>query len=98
MLIVTVDFATLPADRDFALATLRAEAPIVRALAGNLGYLVHLDPDDDGGLRLTHHWTDTASLAAYRASPAFKAVGQALFPRMVGQPVVTMYEATPHMS
>lgn len=98
MLIVTVDFTTLPEDREFALATLRAEAPIVRALKGNLGYKLHLDPDVPGGLRLTHHWTDAPSFAAYRATPGFRSVGEALFPKMVGKPATAVYEATLQMT
>jgi quinol monooxygenase YgiN len=94
MLIVTVDFATLPADRPYALATLQEEGAIVRALWGNLGYTVHLDPENAGGLRLTHHWNDATSFAAYRATPGFKAVGNLLFPKMVGKPVTAVYEAT----
>jgi quinol monooxygenase YgiN len=98
MLIVNVDFATLPTDRPFALATLQEEAAIVRALWGNLGYHVHLCPEDAGGLRLTHHWNDAASFAAYRATPGFKAVGDLLFPKMVGKPTTVIYEATPAMT
>ncbi len=94
MLIVTVDFATLPADRPHALAALQEEGAIVRALWGNRGYSVRLDPEDAGGLRLTHHWNDAASFAAYRATPGFKAVGEMLFPKMVGKPVTAVYEAT----
>lgn len=94
MLIVTVDFATLAADRPFALATLHQEGSIVRALWGNLGYTVHLDPDNAGGIRLTHHWNDAASFAAYRATPGFKTVGEVLFPKMVGKPTTAVYEAT----
>jgi quinol monooxygenase YgiN len=98
MLIVTVDFTTLPEDREFALATLQAEALIVRALKGNLGYRVHVDPDDAGGLRLTHHWTDAPSFAAYRTTSGFRSVGEALFPKMVGKPVTAVYEATSDMT
>ncbi len=94
MLIVTVDFATLPSDRPFALGTLLTEAPIVRALPGNLGYHVHLDPENAGGLRLTHHWNDAASFAAYRATAGFGAVGDILFPKMVGKPATAVFEAT----
>jgi quinol monooxygenase YgiN len=94
MLIVIVDFATLPADRPYALAALREEGAVVRALWGNLGYTVHLDPEDDGALRLTHHWNDAASFAAYRSTPGFKAVGEMLFPKMVGKPVTAVFEAT----
>ena len=85
---------TLPANRPFALTTLQEEAPIVRALSGNLGYTLHLDPENAGGLRLTHQWNDAASFAAYRATPGFKAVGDELFPMMVGKPVTAVFEAT----
>ncbi len=94
MLIAIIDFATTPADRDAAILVLQAEAPIVRALPGNLDYSVHLDPENAGGIHLMHEWSDAASFAAYRESDGFKAVGAMLFPKMVGKPSTRVFDAT----
>lgn len=93
MLIVTVAFTTLPENRTRAVGALLSEAPIVRALAGNLGYAVGLDAETPGGVHLTHRWTDAAAFAAYRASDGFAAVGAAVFPLMTGKPVSEVFEA-----
>lgn len=95
MLIVAVAFATTPETRAQAVAALLAEALIVRALPGNLGYALGLDAETPGGVQLTHRWTDAAALAAYRASAGFAAVGAAVFPLMTGKPVSEVFEAAP---
>jgi quinol monooxygenase YgiN len=93
MLIVIVDFAVSAANAASAQATLAAEAPIVRALWGNLGYSFWADPSQPGAFRLMHEWADAANLDAYRATPAFKAVGAVLFPLMVGAPSSRVFAA-----
>jgi quinol monooxygenase YgiN len=95
MLIVIVDFAVAPADAALARSTLDAEAPIVRALAGNLGYSAWTDPRQTGAFRLMHEWTDASSLAAYRASDGFKTAGGVLFPLMTGTPSSRVFDADP---
>ncbi len=98
MLIVIVDFAVAPANTALAQITLDAEAPIVRALPGNLGYSVWTDPHHSGAFRLMHEWSDTASFAAYRASDGFKTVGAVLFPLMTGTPSSRVFDADPMVS
>lgn len=94
MILVLVDFAVAPHDRDHALATLRAEAVTVRAMPGNLGYHLRTDPRADGAMTLIHEWTDADAFAAYRASDTFRTVGAALFPRMTGTPSTRIFAAT----
>jgi len=94
MLFVIVDFAVAPENASLAISTLGAEAPIARALPGNLGYSVWVDPDEAGKMRLMHEWSDAASFDAYKASPAFKSAGSVLFPLMVGKPVSRAFQAS----
>lgn len=94
MLVVHVDFAVAPQNRPFAISTLREEAPIVRAMTGNLGYSVAVDPVDAGRVLLIHEWEGENALAAYRASETFRSVGAALFPHMVGKPSTRIFAAT----
>jgi quinol monooxygenase YgiN len=98
MLIVIVDFAVAPGDAALAQGALDGDAPIVRALPGNLGYSVWTDPHQPGCFRLMHEWTDDASFAAYRASEGFKAVGAVLFPLMTGTPTSRVFDAAPKAS
>lgn len=86
MLIVIVDFTVAGHNIGLTQATLDNEAPIARALHGNLGYSVWADPKTPGAFRLMHEWSDAASFEAYKATPAFKAVGGVLFPVMTGTP------------
>jgi quinol monooxygenase YgiN len=95
MLIVIVDFAVAPGNAALAQGTLDGEAPIVRALPGNLGYSAWADPDQPGAFRLMHEWTDDASFAAYRASDGFKAAGTVLLPLMTGTPTSRVFDAAP---
>ncbi len=94
MLIVIVDFVVLPENLGLALATLKAEAPIARALPGNLGYAIRTDPDHAGAVRLMHEWSDAASFAANKATPTFKTAGAVLFPLIMGKPSSRTFEAT----
>ncbi len=94
MLIVIVDFTVAPENVGLALSTLGREAPITRALPGNLGYSIWMDPDHPGKLRLMHEWTDTPSFDAYKVSAAFKSAGTVLFPLMIGKPVSRAFEAS----
>jgi quinol monooxygenase YgiN len=94
MLIVIVDFTVAPENEGLAQTTLGIEAPIARALAGNLGYSVWTDPDHPGKLRLMHEWTDTPSFDAYKVSAAFKSAGAVLFPLMIGKPLSRAFEAS----
>lgn len=93
MLIVQVDFQTAPKDHDLTLATLRAERPIVTAMAGNIGYTILTHPGTEGKMTLIHHWDSAEALAAYRSSEGLKSVGAVLFPLMVGQPETRVYDA-----
>ena len=93
MLIVIVDFAVAPENAGLAQTTLGTEAPIARALPGNLGYSVWMDPDHPGKLRLIHEWANTTSFEAYKASAVFKSAGAILFPLMVGKPTTRAFEA-----
>ena len=95
MLIIIVDFAVTPADAPLAQTTLDAEAPIVRALAGNLGYSMWTHPHQTGSFRLMHEWSDAASFDAYRASDGFRSVGAVLFPLMTGTPSSRVFVADP---
>lgn len=94
MQIVIVDFSVTPENMRLAQATLADEAPIVRAMPGNLGYSVWCDPDIAGKLRLMHEWSNTANFEAYKATPVFKAVGAVLFPMMTGKPSSRLFEAS----
>ena len=87
MLIAIVDFTVAPENRAAALATLLAEAPAVRSMAGNIGFQTYLDPVNGEALRIVHEWQDQASFEAYTASEAFKRSGQVLRPMMTGAPV-----------
>ncbi len=93
MLIAIIDFAVAPANAARAQATLDAEAPIVRALWGNLDYAIWTDPQQTGSFRLMHEWSDAASFDAYRATDGFKAVGALLFPLMTGTPTSRVFDA-----
>ena len=95
MLIVHVHFAVAPENRPAALATLKSESTKVRAMPGNLGYDLWIDPDNAGCISFIHEWTAAEALNAYRASDLFKAVGAELFPKMVGKPVTRVFSATP---
>jgi quinol monooxygenase YgiN len=92
MLIVIVDFTVAVENVGLTQRTLDGEAPIVRALPGNLGYSVWVDPHEPGKLRLMHEWADVESFDAYKATAAFKAVGGVLFPLMVGKPSTRVLE------
>ena len=91
MLIVHVEFETGPDTRETALAGLRAEASAARALPGNLGYEVRVDPDHAGKVTLLHQWDGPAEFLAYKGSDLFKRVGGQLFPLMVGRPTTRYY-------
>jgi quinol monooxygenase YgiN len=93
MMIVIVDFTVAPADSALVHSTLLAEAPVVRALPGNLGFSIWADPDTPGTWRLMHEWTDAAGFEAYRSTPAFKDVGAILFPLMLGKPSSRVFAA-----
>ncbi|MGL5008257.1 MAG: putative quinol monooxygenase [Paracoccaceae bacterium] len=93
MMIVIVDFATAPEHATQVRQTLQAEAPTVRALPGNQSFGFWPDPDHPGTWRLMHEWVDAGSFAAYRATPAFKAVGEVLFPLMTGKPQSRVFTA-----
>jgi quinol monooxygenase YgiN len=95
MLIVIVDFAVAPANAAVAQTILDAEAPIVCALWGNLGYSVWTNPHQTGAFRLMHEWSDQRNFDAYRASDGFKAVGTVLFPLMTGTPSSRVFDAAP---
>jgi quinol monooxygenase YgiN len=95
MLIVIVDFEVAPQDRPTTVATLATEGHEVRTLPGNLDYSVWIDPDEDGRLRLMHGWQDLASFDAYKLTDGFKAVGAALFPKMVGKPTTQVHVVVP---
>lgn len=92
MLIVIVDFTVAAENLGLTQRTLDGEEPIVRALPGNLGYSVWVDPHHPGKLRLMHEWSDVESFDAYKAAPGFKAVGGVLFPLMVGKPSTRVLE------
>jgi quinol monooxygenase YgiN len=94
MLIVQVDFETAPANRAFALKTLAEECPLVRALPGNLSYVILTDPAHEGKVTLIHHWDNAGALAAYRTSDLLKSVGAVLFPLMTGTPSTLVWDAT----
>lgn len=94
MLIVIVDFTLAPENAGLAKATLAGEAPIARALSGNLGYSVWIDPDQPGKLRLMHEWAEIADFDAYKTSAVFKSAGAVLFPLMVGKPVSRAFKAS----
>lgn len=96
MLIVTVAFTTTPETRAQTVAALQAEAPLVRALPGNLGYAPGLDAETPGGVQLTHRWTDATAFAGYCASGGFAAVGAAVFPLVTCTSVSEVFEAAPH--
>ena len=87
MLIALVDFTVAPENGPAALATLLAEAPAVRAMAGNLDFRPYLDPVSAGTVRIFHEWRDADSFAAYTQSDTFKRSGQVLRPMMTGIPV-----------
>jgi quinol monooxygenase YgiN len=93
MLIVIVDFTTAPTHTALVQSTLQAEAPVVRALPGNLAFGFWADPDQPGTWRLMHEWANADSFAAYRATPAFKSVGEVLFPLMIGKPTSRVFAA-----
>jgi quinol monooxygenase YgiN len=94
MLIVIVDFTVAAENHNLALATLHAEAPVVRALAGNEGFSVWTSPDQGGTFRLMHEWSDADAFAAYRASEGFKTAGGILFPLMLGKPTSRVFDAS----
>ncbi len=91
MLVVHVEFETAPENLGTALDGLRAEAPGVRDMPGNLGYEVRIDPDRNGTVTLIHEWRAEADFLAYKASPLFQRVGGQLFPLMVGKPSTRYY-------
>ncbi len=95
MLIVQVDFEVAAESRTLALKTLYKERPIVRALPGNLSYLLLTDPESEGRMTLIHHWDNADDLAAYRSSDGLKAVGAVLFPLMTGKPDTRVWTAAP---
>jgi quinol monooxygenase YgiN len=94
MLIVIVDLTVAAENAKTAERALAIEAPIARALPGNLGYSVWVDPDHPGKLRLMHEWTDAAQFEAYKGSSAFKAAGAVLFPLMIGAPSSRAFDAS----
>jgi quinol monooxygenase YgiN len=93
MILVIVDFAVAPEDRDHTVGTLQAEAKVVRAMPGNMGYHLRTAPEGGGAMTLIHEWTTPEALAAYRGSDTFKAVGADLFPRMAGKPSTRIFRA-----
>lgn len=95
MIYVEVNFCVAPRDRAAALDCLTKEAPVMRALSGNRGCRVLIDPTADGVVTLLHQWDDLASLDAYRSGPLFAQVGGVLRPMMTGAPSTVVYEATP---
>lgn len=94
MLIVQVDFEVAPENLAVALDALRSERPVVKALDGNLGYLLLTDPDHAGKVTIVHHWDNPEALANYRTSDLLKSVGAKLFPLMVGKPQTLVWNAT----
>jgi quinol monooxygenase YgiN len=87
MFIAIVDFTVAPARGLKALGVILAEATAVRAMDGNLAFQPYLHPESAGEIRIFHEWRDAADFEAYIASPAFRALSQALRPLMSGPPV-----------
>lgn len=87
MLIAVVDFTVAPENRAAALATLLADAPSVRAMAGNLAFQPYLDPVSAEAIRVFHEWQDAASLELYYSSDIFERASQTLRPLMIAPPV-----------
>ncbi len=93
MFIAVVDFRTAPADRETALAVLKAEAPVVRAMSGNRTFRPHVDPTDPALLGVLHEWDREEDFAAYLASPGFIRSGQRLRELMSDLPSSRRYRA-----
>jgi quinol monooxygenase YgiN len=95
MIYVEVTFTVAPNDRPAAVTCLTGEETQMRALPGNCGTRILVDPNDNGAITLLHKWTDLASLDTYRTGPLFAKVGSTLRPMMTGTPSTVVYEAQP---
>lgn len=95
MIYVEVNFTVSPDDRAAAVDCLTQEAPAMRALQGNQGARVLIDPLDDGAITLLHQWDALSSLDTYRAGPLFAQVAAVLRPMMTDAPSTVVYEAAP---
>ena len=78
-------------DIDAGLASVDAQADIVRAMDG----CVHYAPYARGShLAIVQEWESLAAFDAYRASPTFATLGAQLKPLMTAPPVTKVAELT----
>jgi quinol monooxygenase YgiN len=75
------------------LEVLSQEAVGVRQLEGCVRFNIFEDVGDENALLLYEEWQSPESFNAYRTLPAFKAVGEQLFPLMAGKPDSAYYSA-----
>jgi quinol monooxygenase YgiN len=93
MFIAIVDFSVAPAQRDVALAVLAREAPLARALPGNLNYRAFTNAGDDSHVGIFHEWRTEADFKGYAASPEFGRLGAQLRPMMLSAPISRRFDA-----
>lgn len=93
MFIAIVDFTVAAHKRAATLEVLRAEAPIVRAMPGNLAFRTYADPANAEALCIIHEWEDIESFQTYASSEVFRSSGQVLRPLMTTAPVSRRFTA-----
>jgi quinol monooxygenase YgiN len=93
VLIAIVDFNTAATDRPAALAQLDGERDQVRAMPGNLAFLVLTSREDETRITVVHEWDDEASFVGYLRSDSFARSGEVLRPIMTEAPVSRRFRA-----
>jgi quinol monooxygenase YgiN len=93
--IAIVDLRVAPTRGLEALGALLAEAPAIRAMAGNLAFQPYLHPERNGEIRIFQEWRDAASYEAYAASPVLLSLRRTLRPLMAAAPSRRMIAEDP---
>ncbi len=91
MIIAMVEFKLAAENQDKVIEALVAEGMAAQMLEGCLGFM--RVAGSDSGWMLVEEWQDMAAFDAYKASPGFARVGEALKPLLLAPPRSRAFKA-----
>ena len=94
MIIAIVEFESTVENQNMVLEVLTNDGETAQKLDGCLGYKILRVAGSTTGWALVEEWQDMAAFDAYKASPGFASVGEALMPLMLAPPLSRAFEAT----